>query len=177
MTPLCELAAKYGTDKYPWYTPFYHALLYPRCKQVFNVLEIGIGTPRAMQHMPGYQSGSSLRMWRDYFPNALVTGIDHDESALFREPRIETFLGGQAVPSTISQHLWGMKFDLVVDDGSRDPQHQARTFRELESLLAPGGLYVIEDVNNFDFLAYYLNHPHARVECHYADRVGRLVLI
>src|SRR6185369_15852500 len=116
MTPLCELAQKYGTDKYPWYTPFYDLLLRDRRDSVRRVLEIGIGTPEAMSHVPNYKPGASLRMWRDYFPNAAIVGIDIVPSVCFRDVRIVT--GIRIIPEI---------YDLIVDDGSHEPEDQIDT--------------------------------------------------
>ena len=64
-TPLCKLALKYRSDKCPkrgkhTYTPYYYDLLKNKKRSTKKVLEIGIG------------KGASLKMWRDFFPNAKI---------------------------------------------------------------------------------------------------------
>ncbi len=147
MTPLCELAKKYGTDKGGWhtiagetchnYTPVYHQLLGGRREQIKNVLEIGVNY------------GCSLRMWEEYFPNARVIGLDSNASCLFTKGRIECFAADQANLESLKGALalaGSPKFDLIVDDGSHDPSHQIFSANVLAPYLAPDGLYVIEDI-------------------------------
>lgn len=146
MTELCKLAAKYGTDKIH-YTPFYSLLLEGR-REYFTrkVLEIGIGTPAAMVHVPGYKPGASLRMWRDYFPDATIYGIDKDPSVLFSEKRIQTACADQTQPQTFFHLVKNVApFDLIVDDGS----HRAVDQMTAVNALLPHckGLYVVEDVD------------------------------
>ena len=174
MTPLCELAQKYGTDKFPWYTPFYHLLLARRRRDVRRVLEIGIGTPEAMKHVPGYKPGASLRMWRDYFRNAVIVGVDKDPSAMFSADRILTLEADQS--NDLADVVPGHDFDLIVDDGSHDPHHQIATFNALFPRLAPGGIYIIEDVNGPLFLDAPC--PTQTVECHASGSpyIGRLIM-
>ena len=44
-------------------------------------------------------------------------------------------------------HALGGNFDLIVDDGSHDLEHQILTVNILARYLAPGGIFIIEDVN------------------------------
>jgi hypothetical protein len=171
MTPLCELALKYGTDKYPWYTPFYDSLLRDRRDSVRRVLEIGIGTPEAMSHVPNYKPGASLRMWRDYFPEASIIGVDIDDRVMFREDRITTHFRGYAPAS--------LDFDLIIDDGSHQAEDQIRDAKDLISRVMRGGYYIIEDVNDPKALSPYLPAPHFSVSCIAPDSrlVGQCIVI
>jgi len=147
MTPLCELARHHGTDKGGWhtkpgqfcheYTPVYHQLLGHRRAEVWRVLEVGV------------HHGRSLRMWRDYLPQATIVGFDIHVAHLFDDDRMHCHWADQGEPDTLRAAVWaagGGMFDLVVDDGSHDPVHQAITATTLLPYLAPGGLYVIEDI-------------------------------
>src|SRR5260221_5176203 len=104
-TPLCKLAYKYGTDKCPQlkhcYTPYYHQLFKGRQKTVKKVLELGIGYYKTIKEQEAvydrklkryYQKGASLKMWRDFFPNAQIFGADIQPDTLFEEERIKTYL-------------------------------------------------------------------------------------
>lgn len=185
MTELCRLAAKYGTDK-THYTPFYSLLLSGRRNSVKRVLEIGIGTPAAMKHVSGYEAGASLRMWAEYFPDAMIYGMDKDceavretleREALGSEGRVYTFLADQSRPWSY-QHLlpeFG-PFDLIVDDGSHLVEDQITTVENLLPHLAPDGLYIIEDVNAAEELIGRLKVPHSYVRVRGALE-GRCVII
>src|SRR5262249_9164436 len=144
---LCELARKYGTDKGGAhlqagdtchnYTPAYHELFKDRREQVKNVLEIGVS------------HGCSLRMWRDYFPNAQIYGVDTHESCLFAEDRIMCFAADQYNERDLRDVIETVRpaqFDLIVDDGSHEPAHQIFSATVLLPVLKKDGLYVIEDI-------------------------------
>jgi hypothetical protein len=176
MTELCKLAKAYGTDKYPYYTPLYDALLSARRPSVRSVLEIGIGTKAAMGHVPNYQPGASLRMWRDYFPSAVVYGVDKDPSALVMGERLVTWCGDQS-RALFAPEVCYQYFDLILDDGSHDPEDQINTAIALMPLLAPGGLYIIEDVNDLERVQMRLGFGHSAIKTNYGDREGRCIII
>ena len=151
-TELCELATKHGTDKYNWhkYTPVYHRLLKDRRNDVRKVLEIGIGDPSSMSDPTGkpYVPGASLRMWQEYFPNAGIYSLDNNARLLINEGRIRSFWCDQGRWECLNNAIGklGYEFDLIVDDGSHVPEHQVLTANVYNQLLAPQGLYIIEDV-------------------------------
>jgi len=151
-TELCELAFKYGTDKCPkifhTYTPVYYELLKHGKESFKKVLELGIGTFYTMRHVDGYLPGASLRMWRDFFPNAHVYGVDISEEAMFEEDRITTFLMNTRSEEDMQKLVKtiGSNIDLVVDDGPHDSTSQIRTALMLLPLLDKGVIYIIEDV-------------------------------
>jgi trans-aconitate methyltransferase len=140
MTPLCEIALKYGTDKcgYHNYTPVYYDLL--KDKKVKRVLEVGIA------------AGCSLRMWRDFFPGADIFGFDIDPDTFITEERIKCFPCDQNRASSLQTAAMnaGGNFDLIIEDGSHVPIHQIVSAWTLLTFLAPGGIYVIEDVGAYD---------------------------
>lgn len=146
MTPLCEIAARRGTDKLAGgYTAFYHALLRFGRQAARKVLEVGIGFPEIMPHMPGYKAGASLRMWGEYFPHAEIWGIDTNPNAAAeaRGGKIHTIVLDSR---TANVEEWaGRDFDLIVDDGNHSGEAQLATLGNLYRLLAPGGIYIIED--------------------------------
>jgi len=136
---LTDLARKYGTDKAGPYTEFYERLFSGQRETIKSVLEIGIGSPEAMAHVPDYQPGASLRMWQDYFPNAMIVGLDIDASVLVEGSRIQSYLRSRDFPLG--------PYDVILDDANHDPLEQIRTYKEFHSLLSPGGVYIIEDAS------------------------------
>jgi hypothetical protein len=149
---LCELAQKYGSDKCPsifhGYTPFYDELL--RGRDVKRVLEIGIGSKATMPFVKDYEPGASLRMWLEYFPKAEVVGVDNDYAVLIPPGgRLTTYHCDQGSGESLLDFATniGGQFDLIIDDGSHIVEHQALTANTLiPKLVAPNGLYVIEDI-------------------------------
>ena len=94
-TPLCKLAFKYGADKCPqishMYTPFYYEYLKDKRQTIKKVLEVGVGNNRQAAVIPNYFIGASLRMWRDFFPNAWVYGGDKAPECIFEDDRLSTY--------------------------------------------------------------------------------------
>lgn len=148
MTLLCDLAAKYGTDK-AWphrYTPVYHEILAPRVESVRRVLEIGICVTRDIKNG---RTGASLFMWEEFFPNAQIYGIDIDRASMVNKGRISSYWGDQGDEASLHVAVEGMGgpgFDVIVDDGSHDPVLQLAAARTMLPMLNVGGTYFIEDI-------------------------------
>ena len=150
---LDALALLWGTDKarsHHGYTRHYANHLRSRRRSVECVLEIGIGDgadPRA--------GGSSLRMWRNYFPHATIYGIDLYEKVLDDGARITALQADQSDPSALRRAVAQCPpFDLIVDDGSHVGSHVITSFEVLFPKLAPGGYYAIEDLETSYLPAY-----------------------
>jgi len=130
---LNDLAIKYATDKSPHgYCPHYVNHL-PSKNTSFNLLEIGIF------------HGGSLKMWRDYYPNANIFGIDIDQQYMFTEDRITTFCG-DATSEDFINSLDLPEISVIIDDGSHQAVDIVKTFELLYPKLPIGGIYVIEDL-------------------------------
>ena len=170
---LAQLCDKYGSDKgeiktsghpYSWpshtYSDYY-ARLFEHCRlNVKKVFECGLGTnnPSITSNMTiDGKPGASLRVWRDYFPNAQVFGADIDRDVLFEEDRIKTFYVDQLNPQAIDG-LWqqvGLNdFDFILDDGLHTFEAGSCLFENSVAKLAPNGVYIIEDVFVSDILKY-----------------------
>lgn len=171
--PLAALCDLHGSDKgevasighpYPWpshnYTEYY-SRLFGHCRNaVQRVFECGLGTnnPDLPSTMGvNGRPGASLRVWRDYFPNALIYGADVDAQILFQEERIRTFRMDQRDPASIRaywQQVGEERFDLMLDDGLHTFEAGSTLFTHSIDRLAPTGIYVIEDVVAGDLLRY-----------------------
>jgi hypothetical protein len=170
---LSQLCDKYGSDKgaiksfghpYPWpshtYADFY-SRLFSHCRHsIKNVFECGIGTsnPNLVSSMcADGKPGASLRVWRDYFPNAMIYGGDIDQETLFEEERIKTFYIDQLDPKAI-EAFWNAvgagNFDFMVDDGLHTFESGACLFSHSVAHLSREGVYIIEDVAPYELLRY-----------------------
>ena len=173
LTYLCDV---HGSDKgsrggvataYPWPAHSYadlYAQLFEHCRFSVNlVFECGIGStdPSMPYNMgEGGKPGASLRVWRDYFPNAHIVGADLDPTVLFEEPRIRTFQVDQTSPASVTalwQAVGRREFDLMIDDGLHEPAGGLTLFEHSVEQLAPHGIYVIEDVHP-DHLSTYTDY-------------------
>jgi 8-demethyl-8-alpha-L-rhamnosyltetracenomycin-C 2'-O-methyltransferase len=139
--PLTVLALKYGADKAPQikhgYTPFYYGLFKDKRESVKKVLEIGAG------------EGASLRMWREFFPNAMIYGADNQDNRLFEERNIKVIKCDQSRGNDLRLliAIIGFDLDLVIDDGSHRESDQFFTCLTLMPWLNKNVTYVIEDVD------------------------------
>ena len=172
ITPLCEIAFKYGTDKCPQlkhaYTPFYYQLFKDRQASVKKLLELGIGHYRGMEknewtYDPGlnrkYHRGASLYMWRDFFTAALIYGIDRVPEAIFQDSRIKTFLCDERSEDDLKKLVkdMGSDVDIVVDDASHHVADQIFAAKTLLPLLNKNVTYIIEDVSHSKHIMKALN--------------------
>ncbi len=154
---LDEIFDGYGSDKQSkhGYASIYHALFERQRDQPLSLLEIGIGTviPGACSSMyghgiPGYRPGASLRAWRDYFPRAVIHGIDiQPDTMIFDEARIVTARCDSTDSGSARTYLGSdLSFDIIIDDGVHVPELQLETLRNFYPSLRSNGIYVIEDI-------------------------------
>ncbi len=140
---LTDLAKIYKTDKWGhhFYTSVYEQWFAPLRNKPVTLLEIGVG---------GYEEprlgGDSLRMWKKYFHQGNIIGIDlHDKSSL-QENRIKIYKGDQSDPEFLKNIvLKEGPFDIIIDDGSHMQSHIITSFENLFPYVNTGGIYVIED--------------------------------
>jgi hypothetical protein len=168
---LAELCHKFGSDKgsAPMklgehllrrkvhnYADFYEFIFGNIRPHVRSVFECGIGTNN--EHLISSMGslgkpGASLRVWKEYFLNAQIFGVDIDRECLFEEDRISTFELDQTSPSSIQSVLNKIEiksFDLIIDDGVHTFEAGRILFENLVNSLAVDGTYIIEDVNPND---------------------------
>jgi 8-demethyl-8-alpha-L-rhamnosyltetracenomycin-C 2'-O-methyltransferase len=135
------------------YIPVYESLFSPIKDSVKCLYEIGIGCVEKgdMIHMVshGYKTGNSLRMWRDYFPNAEIHGLDiNPEAMITTEERIITHICDQSNSEQVIHSITStnLPIDIVIDDGSHNSAHQAASFEYIHPFLKSGAIYCIEDI-------------------------------
>jgi len=137
---LHQIGLKHGTDKatHHLYCDFYEKEL--EGLNLKRILEIGV------------KDGASLRMWKEFYPNAEVIGLDITDPL--------TILGciTLKIDATDVYSLGDLgKFDLIIDDGSHNTKDQQISFQYLFNHgLNHGGIYIIEDVHT-SFYTEYIN--------------------
>jgi hypothetical protein len=139
---LNDLAELYGTDKQTNghdYVTVYDSLFGKFREDTFNFLEIGICR------------GKSHKMWRDYFPNATIYGIDiiayGEDSAFCALDRMVVDQVDQGDKEQLTEYAKKGPWRIIIDDGSHIATHQKQTFEILWDQVEPGGHYVIEDTH------------------------------
>lgn len=138
-----------GIFKWRHYFEIYHRHFKKFIGRKPNVMEIGI------------YSGGSLAMWQSYFgPECRIYGVDiQPECLAYQSDSVTVLIGDQGdrrfwnrVKATVP-HL-----DVIIDDGSHRAEDQVATLEELLPHLAPGGVYLCEDVHNpANRFAQYIN--------------------
>ncbi len=142
---------KYGADKAPWlghmYTPFYYEYLKPYRNKFKKILEIGVGNNRQVKHLKNGVVGASLRMWRDFFPNAMVYGGDVAKECIFEDERLKTYYCDETKKESIENLIkqTGSDIDLVIDDALHHIHNQMFLFEVLMPLLKKDVIYIVED--------------------------------
>jgi len=146
---LNSLFTKFGTDKGIWgYHPYYEEAMGKQRLRVKKVLEIGIC---GFRDIPNNVVGASLFVWRDYFPNAEIYGVDNDSRFIFNDqPGIHTALCDAYVPAQLREALDSMgagfdDFDMIVDDAVHDPEPQLALLNFLAPYLKLDGRYFVEE--------------------------------
>ncbi len=106
--------------------------------EIESVCEVGIG------------GGESLKMWRDYFPNAMIYGVDiqHKEEI---GGQVHIIQSEQTDCGTLQDNLKDQKLEIIVDDASHDQGKTMQTLDCLWPILRSRGWYVIEDMNRHLF--------------------------
>ncbi len=108
-----------------------------------KILEIGVGGYNDPQ-----SGGNSLKMWKKYFPNSLIYGIDIADKSSLQENRIKIFQGSQDDEYFLKRVIEEVgQFDIIIDDGSHQNSHVIKSFKVLFPALKPGGIYVVEDTH------------------------------
>lgn len=146
----------------------------------------------------GVMDGLSVRMWREYYPNADIVGIDikemsHMHNSDWNVPESVTLITADGTDPKQTEPL-GM-FDVIIDDGSHYWAEQQKSFEILYyNQLNKGGVYILEDlwtshidfyanakVNTLDYLKAlenkgmkmtYFRHKHSKIQTVFPDHKG-----
>ena len=149
---LNDIGVKYGADKssiFHNYLDFYQEQL-PDQSFTGRLLEIGV------------MDGLSMKMWREYYPNAEIVGIDikpdmasYMHNSDWGVPESVKLITADGTKKADMQPLG--KFDIIIDDGSHYWAEQQKSFDILyKQQLNPGGVYILEDLWT-SHIDYYAN--------------------
>jgi hypothetical protein len=154
---LTDLANRYGTDKGTLagaghgYTLVYDLLFRSFQNRPLNFLEIGLSAGGPEVDGPIKRNPTSLpsvSMWHDFFPQAMIYGLDISDFSDFETSWFKFFRADCGRREELKRVAdTGVQFDIIIDDGSHASYHQQLTLEMLFPTLKPGGLYAIEDLN------------------------------
>jgi len=148
MKTIEELANYYATDKRMsdhGFTKFYEKHFESLRDQKLNICEIGILNHPDKINRP--YEGASLLMWKDYFHNSGIIGIDINDHSSLNGERIRTYVADQGNRSRLQSLFQDKLLDIIIEDGSHFMHHQQISLGVLFRNLKPGGIFVIEDLH------------------------------
>ena len=140
---LQQIGLKHNTDKafFHEYLDFYQKNL-PKASFKGRLLEIGV------------MDGASLLMWREYYPNAEIVGVDIDSKSHLEIDHVVILQLDATQPEQLKDLGY---FDIIVDDGSHMTKDQQASFEWLYyNQLNKGGIYVLEDLHT-SLMPSYVN--------------------
>jgi hypothetical protein len=137
------------TDKYyvHAYMPVYEMLFKDYRDKNINFLEIGV------------QNGGSLELFKTYFINGSLTGIDINNCPpwLLKSDRIK-FFKANAYSIEILNSFQDESFDIIIDDGPHDLNSMLYVSKFYVNKLKKDGLLIIEDIPNIDWISNILKN-------------------
>ena len=145
--PLTLLGRKYKTDKAKEhnYTETVYFRVFEKFKnEPIKLLELGVG-----------DTGASVKMWRDFFPNGEIYVFDPfmfntEEMKVTKEEleslNINVIKGNQLDRDDLKLLEPFGKFDFIIDDAAHLNDAQQITLASLFPLLKKGGKFFIEDL-------------------------------
>ncbi len=135
MLSLKEIGKKFPTNKNDYgFLDIYEKYFEKLRNKKLNILEIGV------------DKGDSLRLWKEYFINSKICGIDIDKKDFVIQD-VEIIQGDQNDKILLDElaKKYG-KFDIIIDDGSHVSKHIINSFNLLFDHLSQDGLYIVEDL-------------------------------
>jgi len=160
----------YFTDKgrYPNSTKFYDTSKV----DLHNYIPIYENLFKDLKHKPidfleiGIYNGGSLKLWRDYFTQATITGIDivYTDTAktTLADTNVNVYLSDSTDSNSdvLTNKIKNTDFDVIIDDGCHSFEYQYKTLQNYWKKLKNGGIYIIEDIeprtlNNSNYIAMF----------------------
>jgi len=138
---LSNLATVYHTDKHHghnYFNEIYQDLFFPIKDTISKFVELGV------------HEGASIMIWREFFQNAEIIGLDI--SADYHKFHDKTRITLESINSGIKETLINFAnkhndLDVFMDDGSHIMDHQQITLATIFKSVKSGGIYVLEDLH------------------------------
>ena len=135
------------------YLPLYQTLLEKKKETAQNVLEVGIGNF-------GPKNGGSIQLWRDFFTNATIYGldilpIDRVIDELITDDRVVLYTSIDAYDENFFKLNFlneNIKCDFMLDDGPHTLESMIQFIKLYSQIMTDDGILIIEDVQSIDWL-------------------------
>jgi len=152
---LIDLVDNSRTDKNTIhsYLDLYQSLLFKKRYTAKNVLEVGI------------LCGGSIQLWNDFFVNAQIYALDiipieNIWEGIRNKDRIKICASTDAYNAefVIKEFVdKNIKFDFLLDDGPHSLESMQKFIELYTPLMTNDGILIIEDVQNWDWIALLTN--------------------
>jgi hypothetical protein len=140
------------------YLELYQQLLVSKKETATNVLEVGIGDF-------GEKNGGSIKLWKDYFTNATIYGLDIlpierviDE--LLNNDRVILYTNTDAYNADFFTNTFlnkNIQFDFMLDDGPHSLESMKQFIHLYSQVMKDDGILIIEDVQSMDWIEILTN--------------------
>jgi hypothetical protein len=135
------------------YLQLYQKLLISKKETAKNVLEVGIGDF-------GEKNGGSIKLWRDFFTNATIYGldilpIDRVMDELLNDDRVILYTSSNAYDNEFfTTHFLNknIKCDFMLDDGPHTLESMKQFIKLYSQIMTDDGILIIEDVQSLDWI-------------------------
>jgi len=135
------------------YLSLYNQLLINKKITAKNVLEIGIGDF-------GEKNGGSIKLWKDFFTNATIYGIDILPSnrvmdELLNNSRVILYTSTDGYNETFFKTQFlekNIKFDFLLDDGPHTLESMKMFIKLYSQVMTDDGILIIEDIQSWDWI-------------------------
>ena len=128
-------------------------MLHKKKETAKNILEIGIGDFDD-------KNGGSIKLWKDYFTNAIIYGIDIlpinrvlDE--LINNDRVVLYVESDGYNKEFFTKNFidkNIKFDFLLDDGPHTLESMKKFINLYSQVMTDDGILIIEDIQNMDWI-------------------------
>lgn len=130
------------------YLPLYQKLLINKKETAKNVLEIGI------------QTGGSIKLWRDFFTNATVYGLDiininnvwngiKNKEKIILHTSTDAYNNDFFITHFLNKNI---KCDFMLDDGPHTLESMTQFIKLYSQIMTNDGILIIEDVQSWDWI-------------------------
>lgn len=131
------------------YLPLYQQLLISKKETAKNVLEIGIAV-----------GGGSIKLWSDFFTNAIVYGLDKMDindvwEGIKNKDNIILHTSTDAYNDDFfTTHFLNknIKCDFMLDDGPHSLESMIQFIQLYSQIMTEDGILIIEDIQSWDWI-------------------------
>ena len=106
------------------------------------------------------KNGGSILMWRKYFLNAKIYGVDKLDISrvydiLVKDPQVKLYTSVDGYDENFVKNTFvnsDIKFDFILDDGPHTLDSMKKFIELYSELLEDDGILIVEDIQSWDWI-------------------------